>query len=206
MRLYFVRHGESEANTLHIISNRDRPHGLTPRGIDQARALAGQLKDVPFTALFTSPVLRARQTAHILAEAFGIPLQGTVALREYDCGRLEDRSDEESWKQHRQYYNDWMLCRRYEDKPEGGESFLEIRERFLPFIETLWERNDEHILLVGHGGLFHLMLPLVLTNVDNEFVRQHGLGHTDCVIAERRLDGWQCRQWGDIPLYRLSHK
>lgn len=199
MKVYFVRHGESEANTLHIISNRDRPHGLTQRGKDQARALSDQLKDVPFTALYTSPVLRARQTADILSMAFGIPCQVTDALREYDCGLLEDRSDEESWKQHRQYYNDWMLCRRYEEKPEGGENFLEIRERFLPFIDTLSERNEEHTLLVGHGGLFHLMLPLLLTNVDNEFVRQHGLGHTDCVIAERHMDGWQCRQWGDVP-------
>jgi broad specificity phosphatase PhoE len=199
MKLYFVRHGESEANTLHINSNRDRPHGLTSRGIEQARALADQLKDIPFAALFTSPVLRSRQTADILFMAFGIPCQVTDALREYDCGLLEGCSDEESWKQHRQYYNDWMLCRGYEEKPEGGESFLEIRERFLPFIDTLSKRNEEHTLLVGHGGLFHLMLPLILTNVDNEFVRQHGLGHTDCVIAERHMDGWQCRQWGDVP-------
>jgi 2,3-bisphosphoglycerate-dependent phosphoglycerate mutase len=199
MKLYFVRHGESEANILHIISNRDLPHGLTPRGIVQARALADLLKDVPFTDLFTSPVLRARQTADILSIALGIPCQVTDSLREYDCGFLEDRSDEESWKLHQQYYNDWMLRRRYEDKPEGGESFLEIRERFLSFIDSLRERCEAHILLVGHGGLFHLMLPQLLTNVDNGFVRLHGLGHTDCVIAERRMDGWQCRHWGDIP-------
>ncbi len=91
-----------------------------------------------------------------------------------------------------------MLSRRYEDKPEGGESFLEIRERFLPFIHTLRERRDEHLLLVGHGGLFHLMLPQLLTNINNEFVRQHGLRHTECVIAELGLEGWLCKQWGQI--------
>jgi broad specificity phosphatase PhoE len=44
----------------------------------------------------SSPVLRARETADILSAAIGIPCQETAALREYDCGILEDKSDEES--------------------------------------------------------------------------------------------------------------
>jgi len=58
--------------------------------------------------------------------------------------------------------------------------------------------DDEDILLVGHGGLFHLMLPLVLDNIDNNFVSSHGIGHTDCIVAELRSDKFVCLQWGDI--------
>ena len=67
MRLYFVRHGESEANTLHVISNRESPFGLTALGKKQANILADSLKDIPVTVIFSSPILRARETADILS-------------------------------------------------------------------------------------------------------------------------------------------
>ena len=197
MKLYFARHGESEANTRHVISNRESPFRLTPQGKGQAITLARNLRDVPFTAIFSSPVRRARETADILSASFGVPYQITEVLREYDCGILEEKSDKESWRVHREIAEDWTLNHNYQRKPEGGECFLDIQNRFLPFIESLKHGNDEHILLIGHGGLFQLMLPLVLSNIDNDFVRSHGIGHTECVVAEDIPDGFICRQWGD---------
>lgn len=199
MKLYFVRHGESEANTRHIISNRESPFHLTARGREQAQALAKRLRDIPFGAMYSSPILRARETADILSASLGIPYQVTEALREYDCGVLEEQGDEESWSLHRACYEDWTLRREYDKRPKGGESFSDIQKRFLPFIQSLQkEGRDQYILLVGHGGLFHLMLPLILSNIDHEFVRLHGIGHTDCVVAEFCDDGFVCRQWGNI--------
>ncbi|NTW12909.1 MAG: histidine phosphatase family protein [Anaerolineales bacterium] len=198
MCLYFVRHGESEANTQHVISNRAGPFGLTERGREQALILAEKLLEIPFTAIYSSPVLRARETADILSGSLGRAYQVTEALREYDCGVLEDRSDEESWKQHRKYYEDWILRHDFLSRPEGGESFVDIQNRFLPFIEALKNEDEGHILLIGHGGIFHLMLPLILTDIDNDFVRSHGIGHTECIVAELHSDGFICRQWGAV--------
>jgi broad specificity phosphatase PhoE len=200
LNLYFVRHGESEANIQHIISNRGTPFGLTQFGRQQAGILAGNLSHVPVTAIFSSPILRARETADILSKSFALPCQVTEALREYDCGILEDRSDDAGWSLHRKFYEDWTLSWHWEHKPEGGESFLDIRKRFIPFIESLKSSNNEHILLVGHGGLFHLMLPLILTNIDNEFVRAHGIGHTEYVIAELFDGMFVCKRWGNVQL------
>ena len=202
MKLYFVRHGESEANLQHVISNYASPFGLTELGRQQVHALAERLKELPITTMYSSPVLRAMDTADILYQALSLPYRVTEALREYHCGVLEGQSDEESWRLHRQYYEDWTLRHDYLSKPEGGESFEDIQKRFLPFIESLKRDEDEHILLVGHGGLLHLMLPLVLTNIDNDFVNAHGIGHTECVVAELRADGFVCEQWGDIQLGR----
>ena len=198
MKLYFVRHGESEANVQHVISNYGSHFGLTELGKQQAHVLAERLKDLPITTMYSSPVLRAMDTADILYQSLGLPYRVTEALREYNCGDLEGQSDEASWKLHRQYYEDWTLRHNYLSKPEGGESFVDIQQRFLPFIESLKSDEDEHILLVGHGGLFHLMLPLVLTNIDNDFVNAHGIGHTEYVVAELRTNGFVCLQWGDI--------
>lgn len=203
MKLYFVRHGESEANTRHIISNRESSFHLTALGKQQAQALAENLGGIQFDAIFCSPVLRARETADILSAAFTVPYQINEALREYDCGILEERADEESWKLHRYYFNEWMLRRNYDIKPDEGECFLDIQNRFLPFIESLKERDHENILLIGHGGLFLLMLPLILANINNEFVCEHGIGHTECIVAEFSSDGFVCKQWGNI---QLEHK
>jgi probable phosphoglycerate mutase len=199
MKLYFVRHGESEANTQHVISNYASPFGLTERGREQVQMLAERLKDLPLTTMYSSPVLRAMDTADILYQSLDLPYRVTEALREYHCGILEGKSDEESWRLHRQYYEDWTLRHDYVSKPEGGESFVDIQNRVLPFIESLKRSDDdEHILLVGHGGLFHLMLPLVITNIDDDFVYPHGIGHTEFIVAELRPEGFVCLQWGDI--------
>jgi probable phosphoglycerate mutase len=197
MKLYFIRHGESEANIQHVISNYGSHYGLTERGKQQVHVLAERLKDLPITTMYSSPVLRAMDTADILYQSLDLPYRVTEALREYNCGVLEGKSDEASWRLHRQYYEAWTLRQDYLSKPEGGESFVDIQNRFLPFIESLKPNEDEDILLVGHGGLFHLMLPLILTNIDNDFVNSHGIGHTECVIAELRADSFVCLQWGD---------
>jgi len=203
MRLYFARHGQSEANTRHIISNRESPLGLTSLGKEQAKALAENLRAVPISAIFSSPIFRARETADILSAAFSKPYQVTEALREYDCGILEDQSDEESWRLHRQYFEDWTLRQNYLSKPEGGECFEGIRSRFVPFIEDLTRENsnrDAHVLLIGHGGLFLLMLPLILNNIDHSFAIAQGLHNAEYVVAEKKENELVCLQWGQMIL------
>jgi broad specificity phosphatase PhoE len=200
MKLYFVRHGESDANVLHVISNRESSFGLTSLGRQQANALAGSLRGVPITAIFSSPIRRARETAEILSIAFHQTYQVTEALREYDCGILEDKSDSESWTLHREIAEDWVVRWNYDRKPEGGENFWEIRNRFVPFVEGLVKHGsqDDCVLLVGHGGLFQLMLPVVLTDIDPVFVSSHGIGHTEYILAERNRSDLICLQWGAI--------
>lgn len=201
MKLYFVRHGESEANTLRVISNRESRYGLTETGKQQAILLSDPLKDVPLTAIYSSPILRARETAEILSQSFHLPYQITEALREYDCGILEEKSDEESWKLHSEIAEDWTQNHHHLRRPDGGENFLEIKRRFIPFIESFTQNGihqEDHILFVSHGGLLQLMLPEMLMNIDHAFVRSNGIRHTQCIIAEQGSAGFVCVQWGDI--------
>lgn len=86
MKFYFVRHGESEANILHEMSNRGWKHGLTEKGREQAAALAHNLLPIKARKIFPSPLMRAVQTAEILAEALGLEMEVTDALCEFDCG------------------------------------------------------------------------------------------------------------------------
>ncbi len=200
MRLYFVRHGESEANLLHEFSNRGLKHGLTAKGHTQALDLAAKLKRLTVARLYTSPLLRAVQTAEILAQELGLMYTITDALREYDCGILEGKSDAESWQLYDSVLQDWLAHARWDQRIGGGESFLELQARFVPLIEHLvgaHQLSADGIILVGHGGLYRCMLPLVLTNLGVPFGLTHHLSNTEYVVAELQADKLICVAWGE---------
>ena len=189
MQLLFIRHGESEANVLNIISNRGRRHGLTARGQAQAKALAERLRPVPLAALYSSPLLRAEETAAQVAAASGVPVQPADALREYDCGVLEGCSDPASWLRYETVLVHWLRRDDLDHRPDDGESFNDIRKRFVPFVAGQVERHgpsDDIVALVGHGGLFRLMLPLVLANVTPQFALETPIPNTGIIRAETR--------------------
>jgi broad specificity phosphatase PhoE len=198
MRIYFARHGESQANLLHQISNRGLEHGLTRKGREQAVALADRLQDLPITRIYSSPLLRAIETSVILANRLELEYEVVDALREYDCGFVEGRSDPEGWQMWQALFDAWVVKRCWEQRIEGGESFYDIRERFVPFIEGLvdqYRSSEAGIVCVSHGGLYWQMLPLVLKNVDNELIARHGIDYTRCIVSERRPDGLYCVEW-----------
>jgi broad specificity phosphatase PhoE len=207
MRLYFVRHGESEANRLNEFSNRGLKHGLTAQGMEQARALARTLRDVPAARLFSSPLLRAVQTAQILSDGLGIPYEVTDALREYDCGILEGKSDAASWEVFDAVSAAWLRDKDWARRIEGGESFMDIQQRFVPYIERLveeYEGSSQGLITVGHGGLYRCMLPLVLVNIDFSFAQGQPIGNTDCITAELRPEGLTCLTWGQTAVSTAS--
>ena len=200
MKIIFTRHGESLANTLHIISNRNLPHPLTEKGRAQATALAEKLAGRPIVQVYASPVLRARETAEIVSARLDIPLEVTDALREYDCGILEGRGDETAWATHRQFVLDWLAGKNRDQAPEGGEMFFDIRRRVANFVNSLAARHGEseaEILCVSHGGTYIFGLPGLLVNLDFDFAWEHGLGHTDIVMTEEKEGGLICCSWGE---------
>lgn len=202
MRLYFTRHGESEANLSHVFSNRGFKHPLTPRGIAQAQALAAHLASHSITQIFSSPLQRAIQTSEILSHALQVPVVIAAALREWDVGIFEDTDDQRGWEMHRQIQHDWFVHKHLDHKLPGGESFLDIQARFVPFIQQLIQAAaypSAAVVLVGHGGLYHAMLPLILQNIDYAFVTQHPFDNTAYALAETHQDGIYCREWCGIP-------
>jgi broad specificity phosphatase PhoE len=201
MRLYCARHGESEANTLDVISNRGLMYGLTDTGRQQAAALAARLKDIRFVRIYSSPLLRAIQTAEIVSHELGVPYEVADALREYDCGSLEGQSFQAHWDDYLRLFRDWQAGQ-WDSHFEGGESLLDIQARFVPFIEWITRECGEadNILLIGHGGTLLGVLPTMLTNIDHVFAYRHHLGNTDVIIAEARPEGLVCLAWCDATL------
>ena len=201
MKVYFSRHGESLANTLHVISNRNIPYPLTKKGRNQSKMLASSLMGKGITHIFSSPVLRAKETAKIVSDKLDVSVETCDALREYDCGELEGHSDEKAWKIHEEYIVDWLAGSRRAKSPPGGESFNTILDRFVPFVEDLirkFDSSDENLLLISHGGMLLLGLPHVLTNVDFIRARSLSLDNTILILAETAEGKLVCKSWGDI--------
>ena len=201
MKLYFSRHGESEANRLHIISNRQLPHSLTETGKTQAASLAKRLHGKPIARIYTSPIPRAIETAAIISTALGVPYEIIDALREYDCGILEGRADAEAWTEHHRWVDEWIAGRSRDQGPAGGETYQDIQLRFVPFIDALvkkYQQTGVEFLLIGHGGTYLFGLPSVLANIDFDFILSHGLGNTVIVTADLQAGKLICQAWGEV--------
>ena len=202
MKLYFVRHGFSEANRLNEFSNRGLKHGLTESGRKQAATLAQTLAGSRVIRLFTRPLLRAIETAEILSASLGVPHEITDALREFDCGILEGTPFEAGRQLFFDTLDEWRRGNR-DHRIDQGESFNDIKARFIPFIEQLvqeYRDSPDNLVLVGHGGIYVCMLPLVLINVDMDFTLANGISNTGAVIAELRPEGLVCTSWCDTAM------
>jgi probable phosphoglycerate mutase len=202
MTFLFVRHGESVANTLKLVSNRDLPHPLTEKGIAQTRSAGEALTARGVTKIYSSSILRAVQTAEILGDSIGVSVEKTDSLREYDCGELEGKGDEITWIEHAKVINSWLSQEDFEAHSRGGESFLDIERRFVPFIDFVRGNHDdsETIILVGHGGVLRAMLPLVAENLSFDFTRTAPMPNLIVIDTVWTPTGLVCRTWGGTPI------
>jgi broad specificity phosphatase PhoE len=201
LKIYFVRHGESEANILRVISNRGWVHPLTEKGRQQARELAEKLRGAGIVKIYTSPLQRAVQTAEILALILEVEYEITDALREFDCGSAEGRTDAEAWKLHAWVTEEWAVHYRWESRIEGGESCLDLRARFLPLVNSLlrdYANRPDNFVLIGHGALYWHMLTQTLVNIPPKF--EGGFPNTGYVLAEARPEGLVCLEWCGVKI------
>ena len=201
MRIYFIRHGESEANILRELSTRGIKHGLTEKGRSQITRLAAELASVPRIRIYSSPLLRATESAEILRKKLGCEISVSKALCEWDVGELEGRRDDEAWERYWQIWKDWS-AENTDSRVKGGESFKDIEARFVPFVTALVAAasSDESLLLIGHAGLFCAALPLILRNVDSHFAQSNGITNAAYVLAEMVDGELICKKWGEITL------
>ncbi len=203
--IVLIRHGVSVANERRIISNRDLPHDLTALGRQQALALGARLaaEPRPVCAVYASPVPRARQTAHLLGLALGadrVPLAHCPALAEIDCGVIEGRSDAAAWELHDAVQTAWAAGD-LTARVDGGESLVDVRARFEPFLREVLERHrddDGLVLLVSHSSILRNVLPLIVPGLEAGFARATPLPPGGTVHLVPDGDWLRCRQWAGV--------
>ncbi|MGD2138194.1 MAG: histidine phosphatase family protein [Gammaproteobacteria bacterium] len=142
MKLYCLRHGETEYNRLGLCNDDPgRDVHLTETGIRQAEAVAAELRDLPLECVFVSELPRTRQTADIINRYHGVPVTAHPALNDIRSG-FDGRS-----------VADYFAATghdRLHARANGGESLLDYQARVLGFIDWLRAQPENVVLVVAH--------------------------------------------------------
>lgn len=154
MKIYVIRHGLTGLNKKKVVNGQiDEP--LAPEGIEQAKAVIPLIPE-SIKHIYTSPLLRARQTAAIINSKLNLPISLQVELTEIHMGSLagkswaEMESGLEMKKKHRAIEFDY--------RPQGGESAKEVKKRVLAFLKKInGKHNDHEALIITHGGIIRLL-------------------------------------------------
>ena len=145
MKLYVIRHGETDWNRLHLLQG-IHDTDLTELGVEQAKEAAKSLKDVPLDAAFVSPLKRTRMTAAILLEGRDIPVFYDDRFRERKFGEAEGMKIPEV-----DLTDSWTFGAR--PKYEGMESADEFLARVSAGLDDIYAAYPNgSVLLVTHGG------------------------------------------------------
>ena len=136
IRILLLRHGETNFNLTHRFQGRiDIP--LNNEGKNQAQSLALALKDEPLKAIYSSPLIRAMETAQSI-KAFhpSLPLFEEQGLIEMDLGELDGMQAGDWISQHQEFYKTWRTTPSHLKMP-GGESLGEVQIRAMDTLERI---------------------------------------------------------------------
>jgi 2,3-bisphosphoglycerate-dependent phosphoglycerate mutase len=154
--LTFIRHGETDWNLQQRFQGQiDVP--LNATGHAQAARLAARLAAAPPDLLFSSDLLRARDTAAPLASAWALPALPLPALREQRFGVLEGLDVPTIQAEHPALWAAWLVHEADFALP-GGESLRQFHGRVLAAVQALAAQHaGRHLAVVTHGGVLDML-------------------------------------------------
>lgn len=160
MKLWLVRHGETQANVEGLYSGH-APTPLTPKGITQATTLGTLLQHIPFDRVMCSELERTQHTARLLLGDRPLRPDIVPQLNEMFFGDWEMRHHRDLIIEDEARYSAW--CNNWQNAiPTNGEGFQAFSERVNAFIGHLPTLNDQHLLVVSHQGVLSLLTALLL--------------------------------------------
>lgn len=157
MKVYLVRHGESEANTKGLFSGvTDTP--LTDFGRKQAREISDFLSKTIFEEIYSSPLSRAYETASLINEKHHNNIIIIDGLIEMNFGIFEGLSYKEIKSRYPDLTKAWQLKSSEFVFPEG-ESLIKFYKRIvLSYEEIIKNSKSDSILIVAHSGVIRSIL------------------------------------------------
>ncbi|MSQ76835.1 MAG: histidine phosphatase family protein [Nitrospiraceae bacterium] len=178
--ILLVRHGETDWNRSGRIMG-IRPVPLNQNGLTQSARLALQLTALPAPVLYSSPVVRARQTADILASTLHVPVIEEPGLSEIGVGEWEGRH----WNE---FDGDPARVNFYrlpqEARPPGGETLGEVQQRAIAAVERARARMKAGTaVLVTHADVIRTIVAHYL-ETDIQTMRHMQIGHASVTALE----------------------
>ncbi|HEY6806602.1 MAG TPA: histidine phosphatase family protein [Pyrinomonadaceae bacterium] len=189
--LLLIRHGQSQGNAERRFGGHTATP-LSPLGHTQAQAAADALATKSITAIYSSDLKRAIQTAEPLAQLTGLPIQTTVAFRERSVGVMEGLTFEDAAEKHPEQYAA-LLRRDFEHVLEGGESYRQLLDRAWQKLDQIIEDNRGGTIAVfSHTGTICILVLHLMGALDSPQLKPIWLSSSNCGISrfELRHDGF----------------
>lgn len=176
MKIYLIRHGETTGDIEGRFGGNYDDH-LTERGRKQSRELAEKLLDKNIEIIYTSPKIRARETADEVANVLHVPVEIVEELRERNnYGILTGMTKVEAKEKHPEDFEKISQDKTYHTVV-GSESYDDIKKRAVRVFGELSKKQHDTIAIISHGGIISTYVREVLTEGKN-------ITLGDCAILE----------------------
>jgi len=151
---YFIlRHGEARSNKENFVSSwpEKRKNPLTKRGKKQIEKIIPELKRKKIDLIFSSDLLRTKQTAEIIAKGLKIKTKFDKRLRELKAGVFNGISVK-NWREF------FVKSERFIKRPPQGENWEDIKKRMVDFLNDIDKKyKNKNILIISHGDPLFLL-------------------------------------------------
>ena len=166
-RLYLLRHGSTKSNRAGRYMSRSE-EGLSGDGRWQVRQLAQRLAGSELTAVYSSPLQRAKETAEIVAQPHRLSIEIAPGFNELDLSRWAGLTATEIASRDPEAWDIW--CNNPRDLSISGiESFVELQNRIWKGLEEITTGQPRgNIVVATHDGIIRIAVLLALgISMDN---------------------------------------
>jgi len=205
-QIIFLRHGQAKNNTERILAGRTEGVPLTDTGIKQSEYAAELLEHMNISAIYSSPIERAKHTAEIVGKHNSLDVIIDDRLNELDMGKFTGMPYDKIFNSHgnvfMKFYNGEL-----EIAHNGVETFTQVKKRILGIVDHVIEKHpDENVLLVTHMdpikamlstivdlspiNLFELIIANASLNIFREKDRKFSLAGLNVMDTSRFNQGW----------------
>ena len=155
--ILLVRHGENDWVKKHRLAGWIEGIHLNENGRQQAAAAAERLAALPIKAIYSSPVLRCRETADFIAASQNLPVNLLETIGEVRYGKWEGKKIKKLAKK-----KEWFTVQFYPSRMQfpGGDTLRGVQSRGIEALEALAQAHDDKdiIVVVSHADLIKLVL------------------------------------------------
>jgi len=202
----FLRHGQAKNNIERILTGRTPNIPLTEKGIEQAEKTAKFVEQMNISAIYSSPIERAKHTAEIVAKHNSLDVITDDRLIELDMGKFTGVPYDEIFTSHgnvfMKFYNGEL-----EIAHNGVETFSEVKKRVLSIVDHVIEKHpDQNVVLVTHmdpikamlatvvdlspTNLFELIIANASLNIFREYNRKFSISGINVMDPSRFNHDW----------------
>lgn len=176
MHLILIRHGETDWNVEGRYQGQADPP-LNQRGVAQARQLAKKLADKGLQRIYTSPLLRAAQTAKIISEHLNLPVHVEPRLMEIHQGDWQTRLRDEIENLYPELFRRWET-EPWEVTPPSGERLEQVQARVEDAVEEMLGRHSNECIGIVTHRIPIALIKLRYQGLDADIVRTLHLPNT----------------------------